>query len=79
MCKILKSPREKRRKEKVKPKNPDKKENIKLIKYQNFLFTLGRINLFEIVIKRKANKEIKIAVPVLKTIVEIFCKSSLKK
>lgn len=75
MSKILKSPKEKRRKEKLKPKNPDKKENIKLIKYQNFLFTFGRINLFEIVIKRKANNETKTAVPVLKTMVEIFCKS----
>ena len=75
MSKILKSPKEKSKKEKAKPKKPDKKENIKLIKYQNFLFTFGRINLFEIVIKRKANNEIKIAVPVLKTIVEIFCKS----
>ena len=75
MSKILKSPKEKRRKEKLNPKNPDKKEKIKLIKYQNLLFTFGRINLFEMLIKRKANKEIKIAVPVLKIIVEIFCKS----
>ena len=63
----------------MKPKNPDKKENIKLIKYQNFLFTFGRKNLLEIVIKRKANKEIKIAVPMLKIIVELFCKSKLIK
>ena len=75
MSKILNSPKEKSKNEKEKPKKPDKKENIKLIKYQNFLFTFGRINLFEIVIKRKANNEIKIAVLVLKTIVEIFCKS----
>ena len=36
---------------------------------------LGSINLFEIVINKNANKEIKIALVVEKTIVEIFCKS----
>ena len=61
--------------EKLNPKNPDKKENTKLIKYQNLFSTLGRMNLFEIVIRKNANKEIKIAVVVLKIIVEIFCKS----
>jgi len=75
MQNLKNQPKEKSKNEKVNPKNPDKKENTKLIKYQNFLFTFGRINLFEIVIKKNANKEIKIAVLVLKTIVEIFCKS----
>ncbi len=72
---ILKSLKEKAKKEKEKPKNPDKNEKIKLIKYQNFLSTFGRIYLFEIVIKKNANNDIKIAVDVLNIIVEIFCKS----
>ena len=72
---IIKSLKEKSKKEKVNPKNPDKKEKTKLIKYQNFLSTFGRIYLFEIVIKKNANNDIKIAVDVLNIIVEIFCKS----
>ena len=48
---------------------PDKKENIKLIKYQNFLFTFGKIYLFEIVINIKEQIDIKIALKVPKIMV----------
>ena len=67
------------RNENKNPKLPEQKEKTKLIKYQNFWSTFGSIKLFEILIKIEANKEIKIAVLVLNTIVEIVCKSLFKK
>jgi hypothetical protein len=62
-----------------KPKAPEQKEKKKLIRYQNFSFTLGRIKLFDMVIRIDAHKDIAIAVMTLKSIVDICCKSSFKK
>ena len=76
---ILKSPFEKRKKANIKPKKPDKNEKIKLITYQNFLFTLGKIKWLEKVISPKEKSMIAREVKRLKNTVALCFKSGFKK